>query len=73
MCSGWDTKSKNVLVNQEGFLHTFQQEELVNLGKRQIQKILKIKRQTYSQGHSQGWRKEVDQRSDGSFTSSARC
>ena len=31
------------------------------------------KRRTYSQGHAQGWRKEVDQRSDGSFTSSARC
>ena len=43
-----DTKPKKVLVkevNQEGVLHTLQQEELVNLGKRQIQKILKIKRQ----------------------------
>ena len=45
---GLDTKPKNVLVkevNQEGFLHTLQEEELVNLRRRQIQKILKIKRQ----------------------------
>ena len=32
-------------VSQEGVLHTLQQEELVNLGRRQIQKILKIRRQ----------------------------
>ena len=32
-------------VSQEGVLHTLQQEELVNLGRRQIQKILKIIRQ----------------------------
>ena len=32
-------------VSQEGVLHTLQQEELVNPGRRQIQKILKIKRQ----------------------------
>ena len=45
---GLDTKPMNVPVKeviQEGVLHTLQQEELVNLGRRQIQKILKIKRQ----------------------------
>ena len=45
---GLDKKPKNVLVkevNKEGVLHTLLQEELVNIGKRQIQKFLKTKRQ----------------------------
>ena len=45
---GLDTKPKNVLVkevNQEGLLHTLQQEELVNIGRRKIQIFFKIKRQ----------------------------
>ena len=45
---GLDTKPKNFPVkevNQEGVLHTLRQEELVNIGRRQIQKFLKIKRQ----------------------------
>ena len=31
------------------------------------------KTRTYIQGHSQGWRKEVDQQDDGRFTSLAGC